>query len=48
MPDQWFEILYDALFAGAVAMVGLMAATVVMIYLTLRRVLAAVTPGDAF
>jgi len=48
IPNYWFEILYDGLFAGAVAMVGLMAATVVMIYLTLRRVLAAVTPGDEF
>ncbi|MEQ8410867.1 MAG: hypothetical protein RIC51_11270 [Erythrobacter sp.] len=48
MPERWFQVLYDALFAGAVAMVGMMAATVVMIYLTLRRVLAAVTPGDQF
>lgn len=48
IPDHWFRVLHDVLFAGSVAMVGMMAATVVMIYLTLRRVLAAVTPGDTF
>ncbi|MGB3711485.1 MAG: hypothetical protein WA985_07330 [Erythrobacter sp.] len=46
LPTGWYTVLYDVLFAGSVVMVALNAATVAMIYLTLRRVLAAVTPGD--
>lgn len=47
LPDMWYATLYDALFAGCVIMVALIAATVVMIYRTLQRVLQTITPGDA-
>lgn len=46
LPNQWYTFLYDGLFAGCVVMVALIAATVVMIYRTLQRVLSAVTPGE--
>lgn len=46
MPSQWYFTLYDALFAGSVLMVALIAATVVVIYRTLRQIMAAVTPGE--
>ncbi|MEL7721042.1 hypothetical protein AAG598_13470 [Citromicrobium bathyomarinum] len=45
MPERWFSILYDGLFATTVLMVGLSAATVVKIYETIRRVIAKITPG---
>ena len=46
LPKQWFENVYLGLFAGTIVMVGFAAATVVLIYTTLRRVLAKITPGD--
>lgn len=46
MPDAWFANLYNTLFAGCVLITELMVATVVMMYLTLRRVIAIVTPGE--
>lgn len=46
LPMGWFENVYDGLFIGTVVMVALSAATVVLIYITLVRVLAKITPGD--
>lgn len=46
LPKQWFTVLYDVLFAGCVVMVGLVAATVAMIYITLRSVISKITPED--
>lgn len=45
LPNHWYTILYDVLFAGSVLMVALIAATVLMIYRTLQRVMARITPG---
>ncbi|WBY17750.1 hypothetical protein PF049_06330 [Erythrobacteraceae bacterium WH01K] len=47
LPRQWFETLYEALFIGTVTVIGLAGATVVLMYITLRRVIAHITPGDA-
>ncbi|MFB0613316.1 hypothetical protein [Aurantiacibacter poecillastricola] len=46
LPSAWFDNLYNWLYAACVAMVGLIAATVAVLYRTLRRVLASITPGD--
>lgn len=46
LPAEWFQNVYDGLFAGTVLMVGLSAATVVLIYTTLMRVIVQITPGD--
>lgn len=46
LPAEWFTNVYDGLYAGTVLMVGLTAATVVLIYTTLVRVLVKITPGD--
>ena len=46
LPAAWFDNLYNVLFAACVAMVGLIAATVTVLYRTLRRVIATITPGD--
>lgn len=46
LPSSWFENVYNGLFAGTVLMVGLAAATVVLIYTTLMRVMTKITPGD--
>ncbi|MEB3415364.1 hypothetical protein VCJ71_04745 [Alteriqipengyuania sp. WL0013] len=46
MPQDWFIRLYDGLFAACVVMVGLVAATVAVLYNTVRRVIGIVTPGD--
>ncbi|KLE35256.1 hypothetical protein [Aurantiacibacter luteus] len=46
MPDDWFVRLYDGLFASCVVMVGLVGATVTVLYRTLRRVIELMTPGE--
>lgn len=46
MPASWFSQLYQILFAVTVVMTAIFAATVVLIYTTLRRVIAKITPGD--
>lgn len=46
LPASWYKNLYEVLFAGCVLMTGLIAATVVMIYLTLLRVMEKITPGE--
>lgn len=46
MPDYWYPRLYEGLFAGTVLVVALLSSTVTMLYLTIRDVLAHLTPGD--
>ena len=46
LPATWFENVYDGLFAGTVFMVGLAAATVVLIYTTIMRVIDTIMPSD--
>ncbi|MFN2100240.1 hypothetical protein [Altererythrobacter sp. MF3-039] len=46
LPATWYKNLYEILFAGCVLMTALIAATVAMIYLTLRRVMEKITPGE--
>lgn len=46
MPPRWFDRLYELLFAGTTLMIALAAATVVLIYTTLVRVISTVTPSD--
>ncbi|QZH75649.1 MAG: hypothetical protein JY451_03300 [Erythrobacter sp.] len=46
LPPDWYPYLYDGLFAATVVMVGLIAATVTVLYRTLRRVIMRLTPGD--
>ena len=45
-PPGWYPILYEILFVTTVGSVGLMAATVALLYQTVRRVIATITPGD--
>jgi len=47
LPDGWYQALYDILFFASVLMVALLATTVTVTYLTVRRVIAQITPGDA-
>lgn len=46
LPAAWFDNLYNVLFAACVIMVGLIAATVTVLYRTLRQIIATITPGD--
>ncbi len=46
LPQDWFVHLYNGLFAACVIMVGLVAATVSVLYRTVRRVIIGLTPGD--
>ena len=46
LPPGWYPMLYNILFGATVALVGLLAATVTMLYRTIRRVIAHITPGD--
>lgn len=46
LPTEWYKNMYEMLFAGCVVMTALLAATVVMIYRTLHRVMVKITPGD--
>lgn len=45
-PAEWYPTLYEILFVTTVGSVGLMAATVALLYQTVRRVIAGITPGD--
>ena len=47
LPEKWYADLYNGLYAATVIMVGLMAATVTVLYRTLRSVISHFTPGDA-
>jgi hypothetical protein len=46
LPKGWYPTLYNVLFAITVAVIALLAATVMMLYRTVRRVIARITPGD--
>ncbi|MCJ7421425.1 hypothetical protein [Sphingomicrobium astaxanthinifaciens] len=46
LPADWFSRLYDLLFALTVLVIALLATTVVMLYRTLRTVIASITPHD--
>ena len=46
LPGGWYETLYEVLFGLSVLMVGLLATTVVVLYMTLRRVISQITPGS--
>lgn len=46
VPANWFPTLYNILFGMIIGISSLLAATVVMLLLTVRRVVAGITPGD--
>lgn len=46
IPVNWYPLLYDGVFAATVIVVALLAATVTMLYRTIRRVIRTITPGD--
>lgn len=46
MPSNWYPMLYETLFGGVVVVIALLGATVIMLYRTIRHVIAKVTPGD--
>ena len=46
IPNNWYDNMYDGLFAGTVIVVALLAATVAMLYRTVSDVIANITPGD--
>ena len=46
LPDGWYVSLYDGLFVASVVMVGMNAATVTVLYRTVRAVIEKVTPGE--
>lgn len=47
IPDRWYPSLYEGLFAAVVIVAGLLAATITMLYRTIREVISKVTPGDS-
>jgi ABC-type multidrug transport system permease subunit len=47
LPGGWYQTLYDVLFAACVLMVALLATTVTVTYMTVRHVIAHITPGEA-
>ena len=47
LPTSWYRWMYDGLFTATVATIGMLAATVVMLYQTVHEVIAELTPGDA-
>lgn len=47
IPAAWYPTLYQVLFGGTILVVALLAATVAMVYRTVRHVIARVTPGEA-
>ncbi|QWC57608.1 hypothetical protein F7D01_11405 [Erythrobacter sp. 3-20A1M] len=46
LPTDWYGLLYEGLFAATVLTVALLAATVLVVYMTLEHVIRGVTPGD--
>lgn len=46
LPGNWYIHLYNILFGACVVMVGLIAATVTVLYNTARNVIVTITPGD--
>ena len=46
MPDGWYRLMYEVIFALTVLVCALLTATVVRLFMTIRRVISQVTPGD--
>ena len=46
IPNDWYPLLYEGLFGGVVIVIALLATTVIMLYRTVRHVIAQITPGD--
>ena len=46
LPTSWYSWMYEGLFATTVVTVGLLAATVIMLYQTVNQVIAHITPGE--
>ncbi|WP_375289476.1 hypothetical protein [Qipengyuania sp.] len=46
IPAPWYPTLYQVLFGGTILVVALLAATVALVYRTVRHVIARVTPGE--
>lgn len=46
LPKDWYTTLYRVSFAAIITLVALLAATVTVLYQTIHRVIASVTPGD--
>lgn len=47
MPDGWYKMMYEVIFALTVAVCALLTATVVRLFMTIRHVIQSVTPGEA-
>ncbi|WP_084420161.1 hypothetical protein [Henriciella litoralis] len=47
MPEGWYRMMYEIIFALTVLVCALLTATVVRLFLAIRHVIARVTPGDA-
>lgn len=46
LPKGWYSNLYMVLFSLTVAMVGVSAANVTLVFLTIRTIISSITPGD--
>jgi hypothetical protein len=46
MPEGWYRIMYEVIFAQTVIVCALLVATVVRLFLAIRHVISRVTPGD--
>lgn len=46
LPRDWYNYLYTALFALTVVMVALAAASVTIVFMTIRSIVSHITPGD--
>lgn len=46
LPNGWYIALYNLVFSLTVLVIALIAATVVMLYITVRKVIAAITPSE--
>ncbi len=47
MPSRWYPIYYNCLFAMVGALCAALVTTVMELFLTIRRVIRRITPGDA-
>ena len=46
LPSSWFPILYNILFGMIIIVSATLASTVVLLFQTVRRVVARITPGE--
>ena len=46
LPRDWYNHLYTALFALTVVMVALAAASVTIVFMTIRSIVSTITPGE--